>query len=125
PGLRPPSGGSIRSAGEPVTRPRPETGLILQDHGLLPWATIRENARLGLKIREFYGPDGRHAPRGERLSRAAAEERVQHWLERLGIAGLAAKYPQQVSGGQRQRTAIARTRSEERRVGRGGRSRRA
>ncbi len=108
-GLRHPSGGSIRIAGEPVTRPRPETGLILQDHGLLPWATIRENARLGLKIREFYGPDGRHAPRGERLSRAAAEERVQRWLERLGIAGLAQKYPQQVSGGQRQRTAIART----------------
>ncbi len=108
-GLRQPTEGTIRIAGEVVTRPRPETGLILQDHGLLPWATIRENARLGLAVRGFYGPDGRHAPRDAALNREQVRGRVQHWLDRLGIAGLAGKYPAQVSGGQRQRTAIART----------------
>ena len=108
-GLRQPSSGTVAIAGEVVTRPRPQTGLILQDHGLLPWATVRDNAALGLTIREFYGPDGRHAPREARLARPAMQQRVQDWLDRLGIADLAGKYPSQVSGGQRQRTAIART----------------
>lgn len=108
-GLRQPDGGSITIAGERVTRPRPETGLILQDHGLLPWATVLDNARLGLNIREMYGPDGRHAPRDAVLDRAAAHARVNEWLTRLGIDELANKYPSQISGGQRQRAAIART----------------
>jgi ABC-type nitrate/sulfonate/bicarbonate transport system ATPase subunit len=108
-GLRQPDAGIVAIAGEPVTRPRPETGLILQDHGLLPWATVADNARLGLTIRGFYGPDGRHAPRGSALKTREVEERITGWLERLGIAGLADQYPAQLSGGQRQRTAIART----------------
>ncbi len=94
----------------PYPAPRPQTGLILQDYGLLPWATVRENITLGLHIREFYGPDGRHAPRLEagRSAEASAGD-VDVWLERLGLASHAAKYPGQLSGGQRQRTAIART----------------
>jgi len=97
----------IRIAGEPLIRPRPTTGLILQDYGLLPWATVRENAALGLRLRKFYGPDGRHAPANEVVGIVA--ERVSFWLERLGIESVADKYPGQISGGQRQRTAIART----------------
>lgn len=87
-----------------LVRPRPQSGLILQEYGLLPWATIRENAELGLQVRTFYGPDGKHAP--EDFCPAA---NVDAWLERLGLDSLANKYPGQVSGGQRQRTAIART----------------
>ncbi len=108
-GLRQSIGGGVRVAGQPVTRPRPETGLILQDHGLLPWATVWRNAMLGLTVRQFYGPDGKHAPRGEQITRREAEERVRYWLARLGIDALADKYPSQLSGGQRQRAAIART----------------
>jgi NitT/TauT family transport system ATP-binding protein len=106
-GLRLPTSGSICVADEPLTRPRPATGLILQDYGLLPWATVRENAALGLRLRKFYGPDGRHAPADEVVGIIA--ERVSFWLERLGIASVADKYVGQISGGQRQRAAIART----------------
>lgn len=103
-GLRLPSSGTISIQGEPLARPRPYTGLILQEYGLLPWATLRENARLGLRLRQFYGPDGKHAPR-----QLVPLESAEPWLERLGITEVAHRYPGQVSGGQRQRAAIART----------------
>jgi NitT/TauT family transport system ATP-binding protein len=108
-GLKHPDKGTIMIAGTPILRPRPGTGLVLQDHGLLPWATARENARLGLTIRELYGPDGRHAPVEPTLDGEAAEKKVDYWLDRLGIKDVSHKYPSQLSRGQRQRTAIART----------------
>jgi len=106
-GLRQPSAGQVRVRAEPIRRPRPRTGLILQDFGLLPWATVFQNASLGLRIRGFYGPDGTHAPRDEEDLKI--QQRVSLWLDRLGLAGLTGNYPSQVSGGQRQRVAIART----------------
>ncbi len=103
-GLQQPTVGEILVDGQPLIRPRPRTGLILQDYGLLPWATVRQNAELGLKVRNFYGADGIHTPQDY-----FPERDVSPWLERLGIAAIAGKYPGQISGGQRQRTAIART----------------
>ncbi len=103
-GLRFPTAGRVLVDGQILPRPRPHTGLILQDYGLLPWATVRQNAALGLRIRNFYGPDGKHAPPDY-----LPEKDVQPWLERLGLSDQAEKYPHQLSGGQRQRTAIART----------------
>ena len=108
-GLRRPTSGSIRIDGRHLDRPRPRTGLVLQDHGLLPWATVRENARLGLSIRAFYGSDGRHAPADERLDQVDADRRVSRWLAELGLEGLQYQYPATLSRGQRQRTALART----------------
>lgn len=102
--LTSPRSGSLEIDGQPLQRPRPRTGLILQDYGLLPWATVRQNAELGLKVWQFYGPDGTHAPRD-----LATHTTVAAWLERLGMAQFADKYPAQLSGGQRQRAAIART----------------
>jgi len=108
-GLLDAQGGTVTVGGKPITRPRPRTGLVLQGYGLLPWATVRDNVALGLRIRRFYGPDGRHVPRDARVDDAGAQVRVDHWLHRLDIAELSTKYPSQISGGQRQRTAIART----------------
>ncbi len=103
-GLLLPQAGQVRVGGQPLLRPRPRTGLIIQDYGLLPWATVRENARLGLRVRNFYGADGVHAPPDYRRTL-----NVEVWLERLGLLPVAHHYPHQLSGGQRQRTAIART----------------
>jgi len=108
-GLSHPQAGEIRVGGQPLLRPRPATGLILQDHGLLPWATVADNTRLGLDIRRFYGPDGRHSPDGHHSDKKEETERVNHWLRWLKIGQLAAMYPAQLSRGQRQRAAIART----------------
>jgi len=103
-GLRFPASGSIEIDGERLARPRPHSGLILQDYGLLPWSTVRENVQLGLRVRKFYREDGTHAP-----VNFQPENSATYWLERLGIDTVADKYPSQLSGGQRQRTAIART----------------
>src|SRR4030042_883856 len=69
------------------------------------WAVVGDNVALGLRIRGFYGPDGRHAPAGEAVT--ARREITQAWLDRLGLAHVAGNFPGQISGGQRQRTAIA------------------
>jgi ABC-type nitrate/sulfonate/bicarbonate transport system ATPase subunit len=103
-GLNQPTAGQISIEGETLKRPRPRSGLILQDYGLLPWSTVRQNVELGLRVRKFYGEDGKHTPVNFQPANS-----VSYWLERLGIAEVAEKYPSQISGGQRQRTAIART----------------
>jgi len=103
-GLRFPTQGEIRIDGQLLERPRPNTGLILQDYGLLPWATVRQNAALGISVRKFYGPDGKHVP-----ANFQPEVNLDYWLQRLDLLSLADHYPGQLSGGQRQRTAIART----------------
>ena len=106
-GLHFPQQGQLLIDGQLLARPRPESGLILQDYGLLPWATVLENASLGLRIRKFYGPDGTHAPSQEEIR--DIQQDAMHWLDRLGLLPVRTQYPGHISGGQRQRTAIART----------------
>lgn len=103
-GLISPDQGEIRVEDQLLLRPRPGTGVILQDYGLLPWFTVRENINLGANVRSFYGADGKHSPKNRQNPID-----IDHWLLRLGIIDIADKYPTTISGGQRQRTAIART----------------
>jgi NitT/TauT family transport system ATP-binding protein len=109
-GLLRPAAGTLTVAGQVWNRPRPQTGLILQDYGLLPWANVWHNAALGLKLRRFYGPDGLHTPPGQAIpSRAEMRARVEYWLTRLGLWDYRHRQIWQLSGGQRQRVSIART----------------
>ena len=108
-GMLIPQSGRVLIAGEIISRARPRTGLVLQDHGLLPWATVRENTELGLKIRDYYGPDGKHSPRDMERDSTKLAEQVDYWLNWLGILHLEDNYPSQLSRGQRQRAAIARS----------------
>ncbi|MCE5203953.1 MAG: ATP-binding cassette domain-containing protein [Coriobacteriales bacterium] len=93
-GLLPASQGRVNIGGEPIAGPRRRTALILQDFGLLPWKTVAHNAALGLELRAV----------------AAAERRriVAEALDRLGLAEFADAYPGELSGGMRQRLALAR-----------------
>lgn len=93
-GLIRPTSGEVLVGGEAVTGPRLRTALILQDFGLLPWKTALHNAALGLEIR--------HVPRDESRSRALDA------LDRVGLAEFASAYPAELSGGMRQRLALAR-----------------
>jgi NitT/TauT family transport system ATP-binding protein len=109
-GLYSPQAGQLRIDDKLIKRPRPDTGLILQDYGLLPWATVWMNAALGLRIRRFYGRDGVHTPKDAPMpNRRERHEIIERWLSRLKIWEHRRKFPGQLSGGQRQRVAIART----------------
>ncbi len=98
-GLRDPTEGTATIGGERASRVLRQgaVGLVLQDYGLLPWATVLENASLGLRIRGMYG-----------LKAPESAVPPEQWLDRLGIDHLQDKYPGQLSGGERQRVAIAR-----------------
>jgi ABC-type nitrate/sulfonate/bicarbonate transport system ATPase subunit len=93
-GLLAPTQGSVRVGGSAVDAPRRETALILQDFGLLPWKTVLANAALGLTVRG--------------VSRREARARAAEALERVGIAEFGRAYPAELSGGMRQRLALAR-----------------
>lgn len=78
-----------------LEHPRRNTSLILQDFGLLPWKNVLKNVELGLKIR--------HVDRRERLKRA------QDAIEMVGLVGFESAFPNELSGGMKQRVAIARS----------------
>jgi NitT/TauT family transport system ATP-binding protein len=94
-GLRKPDAGSILVSEENSGKYQTQIGLVLQDYGLLPWATAFQNVALGLKIKKI--------PKNE------IDDTVGQWMEDLGIAAVASHFPGELSGGQRQRVAIART----------------
>lgn len=94
-GLYLPSEGEVFVNGERVTGPNPQVAFMLQKDLLLPWRSIRENVELGLHIR---GMEAR-----QRRERAVA------LMQRFHLKGFEDHYPHQLSGGMRQRAALART----------------
>jgi NitT/TauT family transport system ATP-binding protein len=99
-GLLTPSTGSVRVGDAEVRGPLPhEIAYVFQENALFPWSTVIENVKLGMM---FQG-----------VPRAAREERAQKSLEAVGLRDFAEHYPAQLSGGMRQRAALARALSLE------------
>ena len=94
-GFIPVEGGAITVGGEPVDGPNPDRGIVFQHFALFPWKTVRENI--------LYGLEKQGMPKSER------EKRAQEFVELVHLKGFEDSYPSQLSGGMRQRVAIART----------------
>jgi NitT/TauT family transport system ATP-binding protein len=95
-GFQKPTTGKVLFDGHPVKGPGPERGVIFQEYGVFPWLTVRQNIGFGLQLK---------------ANRVAASERdaiCNHYLELMGLADFANSYPKHLSGGMRQRLAIAR-----------------
>ncbi|MCU9847502.1 ABC transporter ATP-binding protein [Defluviimonas sp. WL0024] len=95
-GLERPDAGSVRFRGKPVTGPGPERGLVFQSYSLMPWLTVRGNVLLAVDA-VFPG-----LTRAERLARA------DRYIAMVGLGHAAARRPAELSGGMRQRVAVAR-----------------
>lgn len=94
-GLDFPAAGAIRVDGQTVAGPSPKVGFMLQKDLLLPWRTVIDNVTIGLEMRDV--------PKAERM------EKARHLLHKYGLGSFEAAYPRHLSGGMRQRVALART----------------
>jgi NitT/TauT family transport system ATP-binding protein len=94
-GFLPVENGKILVDGQKVTSPGPDRGIVFQHFALFPWKTVRGNI--------LYGLERQGMPKNER------EKRAMDFIELVGLTGFEDSYPSQLSGGMKQRTAIART----------------
>ncbi|UGQ45666.1 ABC transporter ATP-binding protein [Massilia endophytica] len=89
-----PSSGSITVDGAEITAPGPERGMVFQEYALFPWMTVADNVAFGLEIKG--------------LPKAQIEQTVGQLLKMLSLNDFRNRYPKDLSGGMRQRVAIAR-----------------
>jgi len=97
-GLDVPSGGTIEKDGRAISGPGADRGVMFQDYALMPWQTVEDNVGFGL----------RHGTPGRNLTKEQREQRIAQFVELVGLRGSERKYPHQLSGGMRQRVALAR-----------------
>jgi NitT/TauT family transport system ATP-binding protein len=93
-GLDTPTSGEILVSGKRVKGPGADRGMVFQEYALLPWKTTEANIEFGLRLKKM--------PKAERTAVA------RRFIELVGLKGFENKYPHQLSGGMRQRAAVAR-----------------
>jgi len=93
-GFETPSAGEILLDRGPIGGPGPDRGVVFQEYALFPWLTVTENVEFGLRER--------------RVPPAQRAERVRAQIAAVGLAGFEGRYPHELSGGMRQRVALAR-----------------
>jgi NitT/TauT family transport system ATP-binding protein len=93
-GFEEPSTGNVSVHGMPITGPGRDRGMVFQDYALFPWMTVRQNIGFG--------------PRQRQLSRDEVENIADEFVKLVGLGRFADRYPSQLSGGMKQRVAIAR-----------------
>lgn len=89
-----PSGGNILVEGKPVTGPGPDRGMVFQEYALFPWMTVEQNIAFGLQMK--------------RMSTREIKEKITALLGMLNLTEFRQRFPKDLSGGMRQRVAIAR-----------------
>jgi nitrate ABC transporter ATP-binding subunit len=93
-GFEEPTTGHVLIDGKPVTGPGSDRGMVFQDYALFPWMTVRQNIS--------FGPRQRH------LAREEVDRTTDEFVKMVGLERFADRYPNQLSGGMKQRVAIAR-----------------
>jgi NitT/TauT family transport system ATP-binding protein len=93
-GLETASGGQIVADGKPIEGPHPERTLMFQENALYPWLTLAGNVALALEF--------------QKVDKREADTKAREWLHKVNLKGFEDYYPHQVSGGMRQRAALAR-----------------
>lgn len=94
-GLQKATEGSASVAGKKVTGPDPSIGVVFQEDSTLPWRTVEENVRFAMQMNG--------------VSKAEQRTRAQEAIDLVGLKGFEKSYPSTLSGGMRQRVALART----------------
>ena len=92
-GLSSPTSGRILLDGKQITGPGLDRGIVFQQYALLPWRTARHNIEFGLEAKG--------------VKKSERRELAEHYLELVGLQGFADRYPHELSGGMKQRVAIA------------------
>ncbi|MFC6766963.1 ABC transporter ATP-binding protein [Natrinema soli] len=94
-GFLEPSSGTIAVDGNEIHGPGTDRGVVFQDYALFPWRTVMDNVT--------YGLEEQNIPKDER------QETAQRFIDMMGLDGFEDKYPKELSGGMKQRVALART----------------
>lgn len=98
-GLNTPSSGQVLLDGRPVAGPGADRGMVFQGYSLFPWLSVQKNVEFGLKMKK--------------VSKDKRSEIAKKYIELVGLSGFEQALPKQLSGGMKQRVAIARTLANE------------
>lgn len=94
-GLIKASSGQISVDDVPIQGPGPDRGMVFQEYALLPWKTVQNNIKLGLRI--------------QKVPKEESAQRIERIIDLVGLVGFESKFPHELSGGMKQRVAVART----------------